>query len=144
MIWSRSFTAALLATSLSLSAAAAPTSLVAWAKGRLQSGLLQKLKAQDGERSKFSRGAQPPRERRARVVSAELSRDQKGRGFMLYEVDVRYGDSWETQLRGCVYEKTGSIYVNIGDEHRPAAFLFGEDVAAVPGACEAAPPAGQS
>lgn len=144
MTWFRSLTAVAFATSLSLSAAADPSSLVAWAKGRVDSGLIKKLKAQDGERSKFSRGAQPPRERRARVVSTELSRDQKGRGFLLYEVDVLYGDTWETQLRGCVYEKTGNIFVSVGEEHRPAAFLFGEDVAAVPGACEVARPNDQS
>jgi len=144
MTWFRSLTALLLVSSLTLSAAADPASLVAWAKGRVQSGLLQKLKAQDGERSKFSRGAQPPRERRARVVSADLSRDAKGRGFLLYEVDVRYGDTWETQLRGCVYEKTGNLFVSVGEEYRPVAFLFGEDVAAVPGVCEAQPPANES
>lgn len=144
MIWSRSFTVFALVGLLSLSATADPASLVAWAKGRVQSGLLQKLKAQDGERSKFSRGAQPPRERRARIVSSEPSRDAKGRGFLLYEVDARYGDTWETQLRGCVYEKSGNIFVVVGAEHRPVAFLFGEDVAAVPGVCESASPAGRS
>ncbi len=144
MIGSRSFTVFALVGSLSLSATADPTSLVAWAKGRVQSGLIRKLEAQDGERSKFSRGAQPPRERRARIVSSELSRDAKGRGFLLYEVDVLYGDTWETQLRGCVYEKTGNLFVAVGEEHRPVAFLFGEDVAAAPGVCESAPPANRS
>jgi hypothetical protein len=40
---------------------------------------------------------------------------------------------------GCAYRGSGNLYVKVGDGYRPAAFLLGKNVQAVPGACEAAP-----
>jgi hypothetical protein len=39
-----------------------------------------------------------------------------------------------------VYQGSANIFVKIGDEYRPAAFLLGKEVDAVPGVCEASQP----
>lgn len=126
--------AASLISLLPLAAGAEPPARE-WAQARLTHGLLKPLNEKDDERSKFSRVIQPPRERRVRVLSPQVAHDEKGRGFLTYAIDVRYGEDWRETLTGCVYRKTGKIYVALDDEFRPAEYLLGEDVAPVKGVC---------
>jgi hypothetical protein len=101
----------------------------------VEEGLLKPLAHQEGG-SRFSRRRPPPRERRVRLTQDKPSVDKQGRAFVGFAVDVRFGDSWrENDVIGCVYRKTGELYVKRGDEFRPASFLLGKNVGTVPGVC---------
>ena len=93
----------------------------------------------------FSRMRPPPRERRIRVPVASTSADKDGKAFVAFAIDVRFGGEWtENDLVGCVYRKTGELFVKSGDTFRPAAFLLGKKVDAVAGACVAVSPRASS
>jgi hypothetical protein len=114
-------------------------SLAAWAQRRVQDGLVKRLANQEG--SRFSRSRPPPRERRVRVTQSSASVDQRGRSFVPFAIDVRFGSEWrENDIVGCVYRGSGDLFVKRGDQYRPAAFLLGKNVDPVAGVCEAAPP----
>lgn len=138
----RTFSLSLLLLTFIPSHAGAEPTIQEWAKSRVNTGLVQALNQRDAERSRFSRVIQPPRERRLRLLTSVPSYDEKERAFASYAIDVRYGDEWRASVSGCVYRKSGQIYVQLDDEYRPAAFLLGEDVAPVKGVCLArsAPP----
>lgn len=107
----------------------------------MQHGLVAPLAKRESESSRFSRGRPPPRERRVRITQASESRDKAGRTFLTFAVDVRFGESeWrENDIVGCVYKGSGDLFVQRGDEYRPAAFLLGKNVKPVAGVCQAAP-----
>ncbi len=112
-----------------------------WAQRRVETGLLKPL-AQRERGSRFSRERPPPRERRARITQQKLSVDKKGRAFVSFAVDVRFGGEWrENDIVGCVYRGSGELYVQRGDEYRPAVFVLGKNVASVSGVCVADPAA---
>lgn len=83
-----------------------------------------------------------PRERRARVTQSAPILDTSNRAFMPFSIDIRWGGSeWrENDVVGCVYVKTGEIFVKRGDQWRPGAFLLGKAADPVQGVCEAPPP----
>lgn len=122
--------------------ALADETLVEWVKRRVQDGLVRPLVQQEEGRGRFSRGRPPPRERRVRVIQATTTMDKRGREFVPYAVDVRFGDGeWQkADIVGCAYRQTGELFVKNGDEYRPAAFLLGKDQPPVEGACEAGTP----
>jgi hypothetical protein len=109
-------------------------------KACVQEGLIKPL----AERaiSRFSRSRPVPREYRVRVPETTAAHDSKGGSFMSFAVDTRFaGGDWQADdIVGCVYLGKGDLYVKRGDGYRPVAFLFGKNVDAVPGVCEAAPP----
>jgi hypothetical protein len=76
------------------------------------------------------------------VTQATATLDKSGRGFVPFAIDVRFGSGeWrKDDIVGCAYREGGELLVKSGDAYRPAAFLLGKDVDAVPGACQAAPP----
>ena len=114
-------------------------SLVDWAMRRVDEGLVKPLGQQEG--SRFSRSRPAPRERRVRVIQSTLSLDKSGRPFVPFAIDVRFGSEWhENDIVGCVYRKSGELFVKRGDAYRPAAFLLGKNAEPVAGVCEAAPP----
>jgi hypothetical protein len=123
------------------SLALADETLVDWVKRRVQEGLVTPLSQQEAGRGRFSRGRPPPRERRVRVIQASAITDKRGREFVPYAVDVRFGDGeWQKDdIVGCAYRQTGELFVKSGDGYRPSAFLLGKDQPAVAFACEAAP-----
>jgi hypothetical protein len=108
----------------------------------VDAGLVKPLAKHEEHGSRFSRSRPPPRERRVRVTQATASHDKRGRAFVTFAIDVRFGpDGWrENDIVGCVYRGSGELFVESGDAYRPAAFLFGKNVQPVPGACEAASP----
>jgi hypothetical protein len=131
-----------LSSSVSSLALAAEPSLSEWAVRRVDEALVQPLVRRESEGSKFSRSRPVPRERRARVPSGEASSDARGRAFVTFAVDVRFGGGeWQEDVVGCVYRQTGHLYVKVGDAYRPAAFLLGKNVDPVAGVCEAGPKA---
>lgn len=94
----------------------------------------------------FSRARPVARERRVRVLQAAATNDKSGHPFMSFAVDVRFGrGAWQADdIVGCAYVRTGELFVKRGDGYRPAAYLLGQNVDPVPGACEAAPAASKS
>jgi hypothetical protein len=130
-----------LALSLVPSLAFGEESLVQWAQRRVDEGIVKQLAEKNARRSKFSRAEPIPVQRRARVTQAATSVDKRGREFLTFAIDIRFGDKWrENDVVGCVYRPTGDLFVKVGDEYRPAAYLLGRNVAPVAGVCEAAPP----
>ena len=114
-------------------------SLVSWVERRVDEGLVKPLAKQEGNR--FTRSRPPPRERRVRALQSTASVDARGRSFVPFAIDVRFGDSeWnENDIVGCAYRGSGELFVRSGEAYRPAAFLLGKNVGPVAGACEAAP-----
>jgi len=114
-------------------------SLVEWTEQRVEAGLVKPLAERAG--SRFSRSRPPPRERRIRVTQASLSRDKQGKDFVPFAVDVRFGagDWQQNDIVGCAYRASGSLFVQRGEAYFPASVLLGKQVAAVAGACQAAP-----
>lgn len=111
-----------------------------WAKDCVQHRLLEPLAQQDAKRPRFSRAAPPPDERRINVLSTQFAKDQKGREFLPFEVAARHGEDWYTAITGCVVRGTGDVFVQVGDEHRPAAYLLGKETEPAPGVCRARGP----
>jgi hypothetical protein len=119
-------------------ASADDPSLGEWTRTRVEAVILKPLAQRAG--SRFSRSRPPPRERRVRVTQTTVTRDKQGREFVPFAIDVRFGGDWqENDIVGCAYRASGNVYVHGGDAYFPAALLLGKDVAAVPGACQAAP-----
>jgi hypothetical protein len=117
---------------------AAEPSLVEWTRRRVEEAIVKPLEQAQGKR--FSRARPPPRERRVRVTQSTAMRDARGRAFVPFAVDVRFGSEWQRDdVVGCVYRENGDVFVKRGDAHRPAAFLLGKNAQAVAGACTAAP-----
>jgi hypothetical protein len=103
---------------------------------RVEKGLLEPLAQKEKDRSRFSRGRMPPRERRVRVTQTAVSVDASGRAYMAFAVDVRRGTEWhENDFVGCGYTQTGALFVKRGDEYRPAEILLGKDVEVAPHVC---------
>lgn len=138
----RWFLSCVLVSALQVSPASADEqSIASWAKNRLQLGLVRMLANLDRQASRFSRGRPPPSERRVRILQTSTTRDQLGRQFIRFAIDVRYGDSeWKSAWKaddvvGCIYMPTGDMYVKRGDKYHPAALLQGKRVTEVSGAC---------
>ncbi len=114
--------------------------VVQWAKQRVEQGLIQPLTQMEQKRSKFSRARIAPPQRRVRILQTAYSVDKQGHKFIPFAVDAGYGGEWQNDdITGCVYQGSADLFVKIGDEYRPAAFLLGKEVDPVPGVCEGAP-----
>ena len=116
-------------------AAAPPSSASAKAAETLVShDLVKPLVAKEANRSKFSRGAMPPDERRVRILDEQPRKDADGNGFVRFAIDARHGfvtedTPWRKDaITGCVYLDRREVFVRKGEEYRPAAFLLGKKV----------------
>lgn len=108
------------------------------AQRRIEEGLVKPLA--EIESSRFSRARPPPRERRVQVLDSTEIFDKNGGLFLRFAIDVRFGSEWrEKDIVGCVYTRSGALFVKKGDSYRPAAFLLGKNVEPVAGACDGAP-----
>lgn len=123
---------------------AGDVTLADWAEKTVREGLLKPLSQQQGRR--FSRERPPPQERRVRILATAAITDKSGNEFVPFAIDQRYpGGAWnEGFITGCVYRKTGYLFVKIYDDYRPSSFLFGKNVGPAKGVCEAAPPPAKS
>lgn len=98
----------------------------------IEKGLVQPLEKKEDKRSRFSRAAPAPRDRRVRVLDAAPAKDARGKEFRSFAVDARYKHfeddaPWhEDAIVGCVYPADGAIYVKVGEDYRPAAMLLGK------------------
>lgn len=109
----------------------------------VQQHLLQPLTAKEKEHSRFSRARLPPQDRRLRLLQTAV--DATGATFVAFAVDSRFGfaandDPWrDNDIVGCVYPGRNEVFVQRGDEIRPAAMLLGRKTKAAPATtCRAA------
>ncbi len=116
-------------------------SLVEWAKRRVDEGVVKPIAQKEDGRKSFSRSRPAPKERRVRVTRDSTTPDKRGKAYVPFAIDVRFAtDEWqENDVVGCAYRESGELFVKIGDEYRPAAFLLGKNVKAAPGVCEPEP-----
>jgi hypothetical protein len=136
MVSARWFGLCVLALLLVPSSASADDPPALTLQRRVEKGLLEPLAQKEKDRSRFSRGRMPPRERRVRVTQTAVSVDASGRAYMAFAVDVRRGTEWhENDFVGCGYTQTGALFVKRGDEYRPAEILLGKDVEVAPHVC---------
>jgi hypothetical protein len=102
--------------------------------------LLEPLAIKDREASKFTRGRLPARERRVRLPDPGPVRDARGQAFVRFAIDELRGlghdelvDGWELAvISGCAYLDRGEVFVQKGEEFRPAALLLGKHRKAAP------------
>jgi hypothetical protein len=100
----------------------------------VERNLLQPLADKELGQSRFSRARMPAEERRVRIL--EQQHDPRGRPFVRFAVDARHGyleesdeASWRlATITGCVYLDRSEIFVQKGDQYRPAALLLGKYV----------------
>ena len=106
------------------------------AEKAIQANLLLPLKNTEKDLSPFSRRAIPPKERRIRTLALETSNDNQGSAFVPFAVDDLFGtfnidgkatSEWsKNAITGCVYPKTGEVFIARGKEFYPAALLLGK------------------
>lgn len=98
--------------------------------------MVEPLATQERKRSKFSRGSMPAQARRVRILDDQPHKDAAGAGFLRFAIDARHGyvgskAPWRlATITGCVYPDSNRIFVQRGDEYRPAAFLLGKKLKA--------------
>ncbi len=110
--------------------------------------LVGPLAMNEEKRSRFSRARMPAQQRRVRVLDAEAKTDKAGDAFLAFAIDARHGfmfddsdggDGWRADaITGCVYPKSGKVFVKMGDSFRPGDAMLGKKVKPVKTAvCEA-------
>jgi hypothetical protein len=99
------------------------------AQNTVEKALTEPLARQEAEQSRFSRAAIPPRSRTVRITDESPHRDVEGRVFLVFSIDERRGRRHvlaKDALTGCVYPKSGEVFVKRGDSHYPARLLLGK------------------
>ena len=99
------------------------------AKATVERELTQPLAEREATRSRFSRVAIAARAQTVRIVDASARRDSRGADFFAFSIDERRG--WQHVLSrdaftGCVYPKSGEVFVKRGDSYYPAGLLLGK------------------
>ena len=93
--------------------------------------LVQPLKQAEARRSRFSRAARPPKERRVRVLDEVAQTDVHGRRFVRFAIDVRYRSAetcWKKDaLVGCAYLDQKEVFLQRGADYVPATTALGKD-----------------
>jgi len=102
---------------------------VASAKTTVERALTQPLAQREATQSRFSRAAIPARTRSVRMTDTSARRDLRGSEFFAFSIDERRG--WQQvlskdALTGCVYPKSGEVFIKRGDSHYPAGLLLGK------------------
>jgi hypothetical protein len=110
----------------SVASASDPT---ASAKTTVERSLTEPLARQEARRSRFSRVAIPARTRTVRILDERARQDLRGSEFFAFSIDERHG--WHNILAkdaitGCVYPKSGDVFVKRGDSHYPVGLLLGQ------------------
>lgn len=99
------------------------------AKAAVEKALTQPLAEREAERSRFSRAAIPARQRTVRIVDPSAHLDLRGAEFIAFTIDEQRGRQHvlsKDALTGCVYPKSGAVFVKRGDAHYPAGLLLGK------------------
>lgn len=105
----------------------------------VKKAFLAPLAKREAERSRFSRAAMPPSEKRVRVLQTGV--DARGKRFVAFAVDERYFDNeWNEGHTGCVYTDDNAVFVKRGDDFRAAAEFAGQKAQRpAAGTCKAVP-----
>jgi hypothetical protein len=98
------------------------------AKTTVERALTEPLGRRETTRSRFSRAAIPARTRTVRILDESPHRDVRGSEFFAFSIDERRG--WQQvlakdALTGCVYPKSGDVFVKRGGSHYPVGLLLG-------------------
>jgi hypothetical protein len=106
--------------------------------------LLMPLEKAQSRRRRFSRAAPVAVQRRVRVLDSVAKTDVRGKGFVRFAVDQRYGRNenatWEQDaLLGCAYLEESKVFVQRGDDFLPASSMLGGDEKARTDVCRTAP-----
>jgi hypothetical protein len=118
-------------------APAATTAEAKTAEALVVRDMVQPLAKHEQRRSRFTRAPLPPEARRVRILDDQAHKDAAGAGFLRFAIDARHGSvavkaAWRlATITGCVYPDRNQIFVQRGDEYRPAAFLLGKNLKAV-------------
>jgi hypothetical protein len=99
------------------------------AKTTVEKALTHPLAHREATQSRFSRVAIPARTRTVRIVDSSAHRDSRGWEFFAFSIDEERGRQHvlsKDALTGCVYPKSGEVFVKRGDSHYPAALLLGK------------------
>ena len=99
------------------------------ARTTVEKALTQPLAQQEAKRSRYSRAAIAPRVRTVRVLDQRAHRDLRGAEFFAFSIDERRGLRAALQkdaVTGCVYPRSGEVFVARGDSHYPAGLLLGK------------------
>jgi hypothetical protein len=124
-------------TALSTATQKAVTALV-------QDQLLKPLHRVQSKRSRFSRVASMPLERRVRVLDAGVYIDTRGKSFVRFAIDTRDArddhGAWDNDsFFGCAYPDDQKVFVQSGDDFLPAASMLGGSQTPRPFVCRVAP-----
>jgi hypothetical protein len=101
----------------------------ALAKTTVEKALTQPLADREGRGSRFSRISPAALRRTVRIVDPSAHRDARRSEFFAFSIDEQHG--WQPVLSkdvftGCVYPKSGEVFVKRGDAHYPAGLLLGK------------------
>jgi hypothetical protein len=116
----------ILGLTLSVAQASDPA---AAARTTVERALTQPLAEREATRSRFSRVAIPARTRTVRIVDVSARRDARGLEFLAFSIDEQRGRQHALSrdaLTGCVYPKSGAVFVKRGDSHYPVGLLLGK------------------
>jgi hypothetical protein len=124
-----------------------PTGAQEAASELVKQRLLQPLTKAESKRKRFSRAAPVAKQRRVRVLDLAAQTDVRGKQFVRFAVDQRYGwdedEEWELDaFVGCAYPDQKQVFLRRGDDYVPARSALGGDDEAQPDVCRAASPNG--
>jgi hypothetical protein len=92
------------------------------------------MQAREAQRSRYSRVAMPPAERRVKVVDTQT--DASGVAFTNFVVEQRFAfdpdAKWTKAETGCAYASTGAVFLKVGEKLRAAEFFLGKKPADPP------------
>lgn len=105
--------------------------------------LVAPLKKAESRRSRFSRAAPTPVQRRVRVLDSVALTDSRGQEFVRFAIDVRRGwndkGQWQhDSVVGCAYLKAAEVYVQHGAAYLHARSMLGKDRKEHAAVCRAA------
>jgi hypothetical protein len=104
--------------------------------------LLQPLAKAQAKRSRFSRSAPVPAQRRVRVLDTTAQADVHGKHFVRFAVDERWDEesAWEKDVfLGCAYLDQQEVFVKQSEDYVPASSALGKGGRARANVCRAAP-----
>jgi hypothetical protein len=115
----------MLCTSVALAEPPADAKLEQAASALVNKQIVQKLKAAEAKRSKFSRAGAPPKARRVRVLDTVAQTDARGKQFVRFAIDAHYrgadDDEWEEDVFvGCAYVDQKTVFVKLDEDYLPA------------------------
>ncbi len=121
----------------------APSKEVQAAQAVVDTKLLTPLAQKESARIRFSRAARPMSVMRVRVSDPQSKKDSSGHVYMTFAVDscrgyLRDDNCWQkSYIAGCVYPKSGQVYVQRGNLYFPAEILLGQKAEATANVCQA-------